>query len=258
MSHAWRLAASSIMIVSLSAILLCAPAAMAAENSWKYPISGWFDVGSNWSDSTAPGGDDSVRFAAGGSYQIWWDGITSNRSTQSIMLTDGDVTLRVSPGSYTWAIHDVASGADASILGGRLTLGLAGYSPAGQLRLNVDDRLTIGTGGVLSVLIGNSVSATTTMVGSNGSGTLAINSGGQVNSFYGLLGGAQNTEGITTVHGVGSSWTNASSLYVGYLGHGSLEVSGSGLVYNKLGVIGTFAGSSGSATVSGQIGRAHV
>ena len=251
MPHATRLMVA-FMLISLFVSMFCTPAARGAEDSWKHPYSGWFDVDSNWSEGSAPASGDSVRFAAGGSYQVWWDVLTGNRSTQSVSLTDGDVTFRVSPGIFVWTIHDTASGADVSILGGRLTLGLAGYSPAGQLHLNVDDRLTIGTGGVLSVLMGNSVTTTTAMVGSSGSGTLAIASGGQVNSFYGLLGSAENTDGIATVRGTGSTWQNASSLYVGYRGCGTLTVSDGGYVYDKLGVVGMFSGSSGSATVSGQ------
>ena len=87
-----------------------------------------------------------------------------------------------------------------------------------------------------------------------GHGTLEIRNGGQVSS----QGWAdrqlpfQQTIGIVTVDGLGSSWANTSSLTIqGNAGAATLQVTGGGSVSNTQGFIGNSGGTNGEATVDG-------
>jgi hypothetical protein len=94
-------------------------AARAGTDRWASATSGYFDVNSNWQDGSAPNSLDEVVFDVNTTpYQVWWDSITGNRTTQSMSLTDGNVTFRISTGTYAWTITDPCNEADANITGG--------------------------------------------------------------------------------------------------------------------------------------------
>jgi T5SS/PEP-CTERM-associated repeat protein/autotransporter-associated beta strand protein len=72
-----------------------------------------------------------------------------------------------------------------------------------------------------------------------------------VSDFSGYLGAYAGSDGVATVSGSGSSWTNTNNFIVGYSGTGTLTVSSVGAVSDVSGYIGYGTGSTGTATVSG-------
>ncbi|WP_249150465.1 autotransporter domain-containing protein [Bradyrhizobium sp. JYMT SZCCT0180] len=88
-------------------------------------------------------------------------------------------------------------------------------------------------------------------VGNFGTGTLTIQSGGNLSDVNGFLGYNPGSTGTAMVDGAGSSWTNSGPLYVGPGGTGTLTIQNGGKVSNVTGVLGDNAGSTGTATVDG-------
>lgn len=91
-------------------------------------------------------------------------------------------------------------------------------------------------------------------IGSNGSGTLNIQAGGQVSSGTSILGEEAGSNGTATVTGTGSKWTNTGGLNVGFRGSGTLSIEGGGQVSNSSGYVGYGVGNAsatGTATVAG-------
>jgi T5SS/PEP-CTERM-associated repeat protein len=84
-----------------------------------------------------------------------------------------------------------------------------------------------------------------------GTGSLIINSGGQVSNTNGYLGYSSGTTGMATVTGVGSQWNNSGYLYVGNSGAGALNIESGGQVSNTTGYLGYASGTTGTATVTG-------
>ena len=94
-----------------------------------------------------------------------------------------------------------------------------------------------------------------------GSGTLSISDGVEVESTLGYIGYRPGSNGVVTVEGAGSAWTNVgglptgsesfSYLYVGGAGSASLEVADGGAVSNFDGYIAFGIGSTGQVTVDG-------
>jgi fibronectin-binding autotransporter adhesin len=78
-----------------------------------------------------------------------------------------------------------------------------------------------------------------------------VEAGGQVSSGYGRVGYDSSATGTATITGVGSEWTNRSSLEVGSYGSGVLRVEAGGQVSSPTGRLGVHAGSNGMATITG-------
>ena len=64
----------------------------------------------------------------------------------------------------------------------------------------------------------------------NGAGILNVTGGGRVNSVNGFISFNTGSQGMATVSGPGSRWTNSASLSVGHMNHGTLIVSNGGTV----------------------------
>ncbi len=97
-------------------------------------------------------------------------------------------------------------------------------------------------------------------VGDNGTGTLNVNNGAQVNvtgtEGNAVIGNKAGVSGVVNVNGAGSIWNNNSNSLVapfttGGSGNGALNVSAGGQVNDMRCEIGSNAGSSGSVTVDG-------
>jgi T5SS/PEP-CTERM-associated repeat protein len=88
-------------------------------------------------------------------------------------------------------------------------------------------------------------------VGSEGSGTLVIADGGNVDNGTAGIGRFAGATGLVTVAGAGSTWTNRGDLFVGDSGDGTLEIKNGGSVSNATGRIGNNIGSTGAVTVTG-------
>jgi T5SS/PEP-CTERM-associated repeat protein len=106
------------------------------------------------------------------------------------------------------------------------------FGSGGELRLNLNGTGSLGAG-------------------HKGTGTLTIRDGLTVASTNGHIGWQAGSNGTVNVMGIGSKWTNSTTLSVGVQGTGRLYVHGGGEVSNFTGYIGSGAGSSGTATVSG-------
>lgn len=88
--------------------------------------------------------------------------------------------------------------------------------------------------------------------GSAGSiGEAIVESGSQLSSKNGNIGGAAGTLGKVTVTGLGSRWDHTGSLTLGYDGRGEMTVSAAGQVASLSGIIASNPGSTGTATVTG-------
>ena len=240
-----------IVTLVLAAALLLPATAWAGDDTWSAPSDGWFHVGSNWTDNSAPTAGDTVEFGVNTTpYQVGWDSTTGDRTTQSMTLSDGGVTFRISDSMdspYTWTITDGTTSADATINGAALTLGLTDYT--GVLILDIDDALAVDDGGTLNVTMGNEARCSTTTVGFTGTGSLAIEGGGGVFNSTGYVGLVAGSTGTVNVDG--GTWTNSGSLYVTFWGEGGLTIVGGGSVSNGNGYVAYGSGSTGTVTVDG-------
>lgn len=89
-------------------------------------------------------------------------------------------------------------------------------------------------------------------VGHDTIGELRIDNGSEFSNARGFIGKNSGANGIVTVDGIGSAWTNTEELYVGYEGNGILNITDGGYVFTKgSGALGSAAGSHGAVTVSG-------
>ncbi len=92
-------------------------------------------------------------------------------------------------------------------------------------------------------------------IGDSSSGTLSISNGGAAAcNFYSYIGNSSGGNGLVTVSGTGSTWTNSATLYVGNSGSGTLSISDGSAVASKYGLscyVGNGTGSTGMVTVDG-------
>ncbi len=65
-------------------------------------------------------------------------------------------------------------------------------------------------------------SSTTGYIGNTASGTLIVNGGSGLLSYVGSIGDNENSTGVVTVDGGGSTWTIGFDLYMGNSGDGAL------------------------------------
>ena len=99
--------------------------------------------------------------------------------------------------------------------------------------------------------IGGGYIFTNAYIGKTGAGSVTVNLGSDLSSYYGLIGYYSGSTGVVTVDGSGSTWTNSSSLCVGRYGQGTLNITNGGAVSNSSGHIGDGSGSTGVVTVDG-------
>ncbi len=85
-----------------------------------------------------------------------------------------------------------------------------------------------------------------------GNGTLTVDGGTVLDTYWSYLGYTSGLTGSVTVSGNGSTWTSTyGSRFVGYKGTGLLSIANGGLVANPAGYVGYYAGSTGMVTVDG-------
>jgi outer membrane autotransporter protein len=95
-------------------------------------------------------------------------------------------------------------------------------------------------------------------IGSFGIGTLTIANGGTVINNTALtanIGEGAGSQGMVTVTGAGSTWSNSSGLNIGNLGTGTLTMADSGIVTAGPVVIATNAGSVGTLNIGAGAGN---
>ncbi|MCW8922141.1 MAG: hypothetical protein OQK69_00730, partial [Gammaproteobacteria bacterium] len=180
------------------------------------------------------------------------DGVATIDGTGSIWTNTGDLTLGAGgDGTLT-----LSNGGEV-IVGGQLingtgtgtinfdggTLSMAGND------LDVDNfnvGFNSGSNGSYAVAAGESVSATTVVIGASGTGALDINNGGSVSNTNAYLGNDVTGTGAVTVDGTGSIWTNTGDLTLGAGGDGTLTLSNGGEVI----VGGQLINGSGTSTIN--------
>jgi len=199
------------------------------------------------------------------------DGVAQLNVLDGAAMTVGYAHIAV--GSGSGAMH--VGGAGASFASKLLEIGTTGYGGPGTL--TIDGGALVNTahpgavvgdvgnwGGRVGVYAGGSGVASVSDVGSSWTttlleigvdGTLAVASGGQVNSGSVWIGGspaaAGNTGvGVLTVDGAGSLFSSSGVLTLGYLGGGSLNVTNGGRLTTLSSTLGLLPGSAGTASVS--------
>ncbi len=218
----------------------------------------YYDVGSNWSPSGAPGASGTARFQQPGTYQVWWDTITAT-DTPSVGF------LQVHHGNATFLNTDTS-------LQHQLTInGSGGAGSYSDLEIRGEGALTIRglhlrslggaqlfTGGTLTLDGSHSAGTRMSVEGSTGFRVLGngvnVLAGAVLNSTQTILHG-----GTATVSGNGSQWNTTDLLSVGDRFFGSvasatLNVEAGGLVSSNFGAIGDNDGS-GVVTIAGNGSR---
>jgi T5SS/PEP-CTERM-associated repeat protein/autotransporter-associated beta strand protein len=170
---------------------------------------------------------------------------------------DGDVggntgsigTALVTGANSSWNIASTLLVGDAGT--GNLTISNGGHVTSGNGYLG-----NVNTGnGTLTVTGTNStwnLGSNQLCVGFNGLGNLAISSGGNVTSGYGVVGTYSGGNGTALVTGTNSTWTmSGGTLFVGDYVPGNLTISNSGAINSEGGDVGTNAGGNGTVLVTG-------
>ena len=191
--------------------------------------------------------------ASGGGTLSFASGVLTNLSGAT--LTGG--TYEALAGSTINLPGSVDTNAATVILNGAgATFGAINGIGVNKGELEVLDGETFDTAGAL-VNSGAVVTSTGGALAVNGaltedgSGTLAIASGGSFSDTSGYIGSGGAGTASVTLTGSGSTWTNTGNVAVGYSGTGRLVITSGGAVSDGSGFIGYAAGSSGGVTVSG-------
>ena len=165
-------------------------------------------------------------------------------------------TVTVSGSGSTWTNRDT------------LQVGALG---TGTLTIQNGGTVNSGGGGSVGLAAGSSGAVTVTdpgstwnnspggglNIGSFGTGTLTIANGGMVinnTAFTANIGEGAGSQGVVTVTGAGSTWSNSSGLNIGNLGSGTLTIADSGIVAAGPVVIATNAGSIGTLNIGAGVG----
>jgi fibronectin-binding autotransporter adhesin len=141
-----------------------------------------------------------------------------------------------------------------------------GYAGSGTVNIQDGGQVSVRSDSYLGYMSGSMGTTSVTgmgttwttssylFVGYSGSGTLNIQSGGQVACREGYLADKVNSTGAVIVDGTGSTFTNYDILYVGDYGSGNLNIQAGGVVVHPWGgggFIGHSSSSTGIATVMG-------
>ena len=142
--------------------------------------------------------------------------------------SQGDGTVTVTGAGSNWQTGGIAMG-DLGI--GKLFIDdTATVTSTGQV--------TVGNQpsgqGILAVKNGSTLDASgaNLILGSAGTATMNVQSGGTVKSAIGTLGMAAGSNAVATIDGAGSSWSVTGDLTVGVFGTGTLTVSNGGTLTN--------------------------
>jgi len=244
-----RLAAA---LAFVAVLLGMASSATGVTKTWT-DGSGQWDVSGNWDPSGQPqAGEDAYLTQSDGTDRtVTYYNTTNPAAALGILKIDatgaGAMTLSL-PNSHNLSVVQeyVAFNGTGAVNQS------AGTSDAGWfyvgLKADSNGAYTI-TGGTLSSSVAN-------YVGYGGTGTLSIESGGQVSTtstydYSGFLGYNSSSSGTVTVDGIGSKYTNSKWLCVGFGGAGTLRAQNGGEVSSSGGCVGNSGGAVGTVTVDG-------
>ncbi len=219
-----------------------------AEGANKYWIggSGQWDTIGNWSSSSLPQADDDAYLTQSDATDrvvTYYNTINPDAVLHSLRVDatgTGTMTLDM-PNNHTLNVLYEYVGYDGQ---GAVT------QSAGT---NICSGINVGyhaTGNGTYTITGGTVSSSGALgVGTSGTGTLNILSGGQVYGSSGRMGLYAGSIGKATVDGIGSKWSSSGWLVVGDHSTGTLDIKAGGQVSCSEGTIAWFGG--GAATVDG-------
>jgi T5SS/PEP-CTERM-associated repeat protein len=259
--------------------------------------SGNWDDGGNWSGGAMPTVNDMVTFQGGAGFPFPYTvtfpnpndvGFTEGYASSNLLVRDNGVTFSGStlnshgPSTYTVASttqteanRGIIIGEDAGENASLSVIGPAMFQTCcGGLRSFSGVAATIGDSagatGALNMnfgafdITGSNDNQTQLIIGNNGTGTLNVANGADVNvtgfNSATSLGHHSMGVGSVNINGAGSTWTSNNKFWVGENGSGTLTIQNGGSLItdgtNGLGgtassIIGTFAGSTGMVTVTG-------
>jgi T5SS/PEP-CTERM-associated repeat protein len=264
------------------------PNALAVTRTWTTFGSGLFNDANNWFPSGVPGPSDFVSFEVGfNPYTVTFPGNNlgdplASYSTSFLRVRDNGVTFDGSTaagrGASTYSVTSTTqTEANRAIIIGvgtgensSLTVSHTGIVCCGQLSSLNTVAATLGdvanSSGTLNMnngtfnVTGSDFTQTQLIVGNNGTGTLNVKNGADVNvsgfNSTTSLGHHAGSSGTVTVDGPGSTWTTADQLWIGEHGTGTFTVQNGGSVTTSSAagdktIIGVFADANGFATVAG-------
>ena len=209
------------------------------------PPSAFYSLPASWDPDHVPTATETVLFDLAESYTVKLDLSPTNEYLQ---FEAGNVTFEGHTSARDYTISE-----DVKLTGGALTLDRIHLSVGGDISVenghsllvaykstltgSSGTDLTIDAGGQATVS-GSSSQATglqSITVGDSAGGSFTVSNGADVSSTYGYIGRKIGSNGVATVTGLGSSWTNSGSMYVGGVskgagGTGELVIDSGGLV----------------------------
>jgi len=290
MFHALRLLSNvTVFFLTACAVFCGGSSAIAVTRTWVTFGSGLFNDANNWFPSGIPAAGDFVSFevGSGNPYTVTFPGNIlgdpdATYTTGFLRVRDNGVTFDGStsfgrgPSTYSVTsttqteanrgiIIGLGSGENAS-----LSVTHNGFVCCGRLSKLSTVAATLGdsTGaaGTLNMntgtfnVSGSDFTQTQLIIGNNGTGTLNVNNGADVNvtgfNSKTSLGHHAGRSGTVSINGTGSTWTTDDQLWIGELGSGTLTVQNGGTLNTSSGagnstIIGVFGGGNGMATVTG-------
>ncbi|MBA3484910.1 MAG: hypothetical protein H0T51_24185, partial [Pirellulales bacterium] len=190
----------------------------------------------NWTPTGPPGTTGEARFNSPDSTYT----VTFNTDPTNARMRVGNDHVTFDLDGHTYTLTTTSTSSPSLMVGGvtffddallTITDGtLAGQhaviAPAAVFQTAAS--MVVDTGGTLNL-------AGTFTVGKQLPGSLMIQNGGDVTSATGVLGESGAGDGIVTVTGAGSTWSNSGSVYVGGQaamdgGNGTLSITNQGLV----------------------------
>jgi len=217
--------------------------------------------------------DGTIGYDSGASGTVTVNNGTWANSGYLYVGDDGTGTLTIQNGGTVSALTSYVGSSSgstgtATVTGAGSSWTHSGYLAVGELG---NGTLTIAEGGTVTndmwgrIGYGSSATGTVTVtdagstwtnndyleVGTQGNGTLNIQSGGVVSNTNGFIGHSSDSSGTVTVTDSDSQWTNSGYLAVGFYGTGTLNIENGGGVSSTYGHVGDESGSTGMATVTG-------
>ena len=243
--------------------------ALANNDTWKTATSGFWSTGTNWLDSSAPGGGDQATFDKAGTYTVTFNAPPT--AIQDFFVSGGSVTLTTSSGiNGALNVNSAGGGQDVVVSGSTLTVTTPADGSATSV--NAGDDLHVQLGGILNV---NAAAAVTTAdLFDNFSGTIDVSGSILVGTFpilipfystlnasnSALVGGIGGTSSLTYRNSAKGSLAPAGPVTVGSDGAGILNIdTKAGVEVGSLNVgTGSAAGTinvNSLGTTLGQVGN---
>ena len=248
-----------VILAVLFWVALAHPRLHGADRYWIATNGGAFNNAANWSltsggvgGASVPGASDVANFTLNNTYTVTFAGAHAN---DKLDVEYGGVTFDLNGYTYTNSNSSAINVGTTSGQTGRLTVhdGTLAVNTTGDLiRLG----LVSGTAGYLTVSAGGQVGSGTArpdvIAGWSGSGTLAIDGDGRIDSRSFFVG--YDGTGTGTIEGPHAVVDASDDIWLGYLDGGSGTLSlreGGSLTTNGPTTLGLASGSRGTLTVSG-------